>query len=111
MVPNGESSIQNNMSSSLPSTTTNLEKKSNGKSGENKATKLILIMSFFYLLGNLPHSISPILFYFKLAPFSYNLFILLANGLIYFSHGLNILIFYYFNLEFSNELKKVLKFN
>ncbi len=66
---------------------------------EIKMTILVIIFCVNSILGNFPNKSANLMLYF-LDPFSYNLYLAITNGLIWFSHGNKFLINLFFNDDF-----------
>jgi len=62
-------------------------------------TILVIIICINSIIGNFPNKSTNLMLYF-LEPFSYNLYIAITNGLIWFSHGNIFLINLLFNDDF-----------
>ena len=81
--------------------------KANGKSEgnnsvkETKVTLMVLIVSSINLVGNVPNSFSPVVFTLNLLnTIDYNIYLIIGNFFLFFSHSLYFFIYYFFNNSF-----------
>lgn len=75
---------------------------------EQKVTKMVLLMCIFYLVGNVPNSISPILFTIKVDPIFYQDYVIFGNFMLFISRGSYFFIYYYFNQKFYHVYIKLI---
>lgn len=64
---------------------------------ERNTTKTVLIMCLVFLLGNVPNSISPLLFTFGMDQIEYEIYILFGNFMLYTSRSSYFFIYFFFN--------------
>ena len=78
----------------------------NQHNGNSKITRLVIVISLLYTLGNVPYSTYSIVSIFMtLNPIFQNVTIMI----LYFYKGLMIFIFYFFNSHYQNVLKSFMK--
>jgi hypothetical protein len=70
---------------------------------------MVLLMCILYFLGNMPNSISPILFTFNLNMYTYSMYVFFANVILFSSHGSYIFFYYAFNNSFRLVLNRLFK--
>lgn len=68
---------------------------------ESKITKFVLIVSLFYLIGNVPNSISPILYIIGVDSIVYDYYVIFGNVILFFSHGSFFFVYYFTNRKFK----------
>ena len=83
------------------------ENSSNAHHGEVNVTKMVLLMSFFYLIGNVPNSISPILFTANVDSLVYSDYVIFGNFTLFLSHGSSFFLYLFFNKNFYETFIKL----
>lgn len=81
------------------------------KRSEQNSTKMVFIMCILFLVGNVPNSISPILFTASVSFYFYNCFVIFGNFMLFVSRGSFFLIYYNFNENFRLIILKFLRKN
>ncbi|CAF0720134.1 unnamed protein product [Brachionus calyciflorus] len=79
------------------------------KVAEEKVTKMIMLMCMLYLFGNVPNSISPILFTLKYEILAYNKYVIFGNVMLFASRGSYFFVYLYFNKNFKNALIRIIQ--
>ena len=93
-VTKGQIKASNNNAS--PKTTVKNKEKRN-----NRVTKMVLSMSLNFIVGNLPLSLSPILFQVGVNLTVYSYYGIIANLFAILSHFTSIILYYKFNTKFK----------
>ncbi|RNA36356.1 hypothetical protein BpHYR1_007041 [Brachionus plicatilis] len=86
--------------SSLSNNSTQNNSNSSNSVSEYKFTVMTLIFGSFYLIGNLPNSLAPILFIF-ISNDAYMIYLLFGNFVLFSFHSSNFVFFYLFNNDFK----------
>lgn len=74
---------------------------------EQNVTQMVLIMCTFFLVGNVPNSISPILFTLNVNSLIYNNYVIFGNFMLLVSRGSYFFIYYHFNASFRSVFNKI----
>lgn len=76
---------------------------------ERKMTKFIMIISLIYLLGNVPNSISPILYIVGVDSILYDYYVIFGNVILFISHGSFFFVYYATNKNFRETFLNIVK--
>ena len=83
---------------------------SNSSRKESRVTLMVMIISTNSLLGNVPNSISSLLFTLNLlSSLNYNVYLIFGNFLLFFSHAVHFFIYLGFNGKFRRRLWSLFK--
>lgn len=74
---------------------------------EQNVTKMVLVMCAMFLVGNVPNSISPILFTFNVNSVIYSIYVIFGNFMLFISRGSFFFIYYFFNSKFRHVLNNL----
>lgn len=78
---------------------------------ESRVTKFVLVTSLFYLIGNVPSSVSPILYIFGADRLLYENYLIFGNLVLFISHGSFFFIYYFSNNTFKEAVLKIIHLN
>lgn len=78
---------------------------------ESRVTKFVLVTSLFYLIGNVPSSVSPILYIFEVDRLLYENYLIFGNLVLFISHGSFFFIYYFSNNIFKKAVLKIIHLN
>jgi hypothetical protein len=113
---NEAASINNNNTNSVAVGGTESGNNKNQKSksssssagSERNVTRFVLFMCTTYLIGNLPNSISPILFSVNVPTYLYNIYVVFGNTCLFLSHGSYFFVYLAFNPEFRATFRRLI---
>ena len=102
-----EATVTPGLSTNKKPTTAAAGNRPQGNSSESNITAFVLVMCSVYLVGNLPNSISPILFTIGLNSVTYNTYVVFGNFMLFSSHGCYFFIYYIFNRDFRFTFNRI----
>ena len=77
---------------------------------ESRVTLMVIIISSNSLFGNVPNSISSLLFTLEImSSIDYNKYLIFGNFLLFLSHGIHFFIYLFFNKSFKNKFLNMIK--
>jgi hypothetical protein len=77
---------------------------------ESRVTLMVIIISSNSLFGDVPNSISSLLFTLNvLGPINYNRYLIFGNFLLFLSHSVHFFIYLYFNRKFKSKFFSLFK--
>lgn len=74
-----------------------------------RISSMLISMSVYFLISHIPFSAAPILFALDVDKTFYNGFLILANFVLFMSHGFTFFIFFFFNKRFRQQTYFLLK--
>ena len=98
-------------SSKIASNSSNKKQASNRRlTNESRVTLMVIIISSNSLFGNVPNSISSLLFTLNvLGTINYNRYLIFGNFLLFLSHSVHFFIYLYFNRKFKSKFFSLFK--
>lgn len=78
------------------------------KKKERKVTKMVLIISTFYLVAHFPHSFTAILFFIGINTTIYSYILLFTNSLLFTSHSSFLLVYLVYNSKFRKTFLQLI---
>nr|QVK45823.1 G protein-coupled receptor [Proales similis] len=72
---------------------------------EQRITRMVLTFCVYYLIGNIPNSISPMLFTFGLNAFYYGIYLIFGNFMLFTSHSMSFALYFLFNKHFRKQCR------
>ncbi len=93
------------------SNSSNKKQSSNRRlTNESRVTLMVIIISSNSLFGNVPNSISSLLFTLNvLGTINYNRYLIFGNFLLFLSHSVHFFIYLYFNRKFKSKFFSLFK--
>ena len=82
-------------------------KNNKNEKSEKNVTKMVISICILYLIGNVPNSISPMLFTIGLDTINYNNYVIFGNILLFSSHGAYFFLYYFTNTKFKNVFNRL----